>query len=139
VTKDQGDKRELPAIQDRVAVLIQWAVRIGVGLMVVTFAAYSFGTFTRVPPEDVVDVWVQSAADVSLALDTGTGWEWMTRPIDAGTLAYATIVFFPVTTIIVVLAATIGYSRRKSRSYALLTFLQALVLIGAATGLVHVG
>jgi hypothetical protein len=127
-------------VQQTFASMLIWLVRIGLGLLFVTFVIYAAGLVpSAVPLADVPDLWHLGATEYAAETDLETGWAWV-RSLDQGRmLVFAALVLFPAGTMILIAVTVVLYLRQKVPAYALIALLELAVLVVAATGVFATG
>jgi hypothetical protein len=121
--------------QLRYAALLDWGTRIGLAVLVLTYAACVLGVASpHVPPERLAELWSQPLAHYLQQTHSPTGWGWVAlahRGDVAGLLGISALAGCS-------LACLLGlvplYLRRGDRAFALLCLAQAAVVLVAASG-----
>ena len=127
---------EVERTQQDYARMLVWFVRVALVTLFVGFVLYAAGVVpSRVEIAEVPEHWHLSASEYARETGGRQGWSWITELDEGRTLAFAALVFFPAGTIVLVLAAVVLYLRARVPVYALITFLEAVVLVIAASGL----
>lgn len=127
-------------VQLTFASILVWLVRIGLGLLFVTFVVYASGLVSSVVAiADVPDHWHLSADEYAELTDLEIGWAWLGTFDQGRTLVFAALVFFPTGTMVLIGITVVLYLRQKVPAYALIAFLELVVLIVAATGIFSIG
>ncbi len=122
------------------ASMLVWLVRIGLGILFVTFIVYASGLVPSVVTiADVPDYWHLSAEEYAERTNLEIGWAWVGDFEQGRTLVFAGLVFFPAGTMVLIGITVALYLRQKVPAYALIAFLELIVLIVAATGLLSTG
>jgi MFS superfamily sulfate permease-like transporter len=116
------------------------AVLIGFVLLFAGFALYASGALPSVTSiGEVPELWHLSAGEFAAQTSQELGWAWVRGLGQGDQLAFATLIYFPAATLILVVLAGILYARHRIRSYAIIALLEGLVLLVAATGLFSAG
>lgn len=103
--------------------------------MIGLFALYAFNALpASLPIREVPEYWHLDSSSYTSITGTETGWRWIRNISDAGLLAFAGLVYFPISAIVAVLAAAAFYARNRVAAYAFIALLEGAVLILAATG-----
>ena len=87
----------------------------------------------------VADNWHLSASDMQQKLHVPSGWSFMGSMADAlhgDVVSYMSILFLCMATILCLVFAVKVFFREKNYIYTAITFLQALVLLVAASGVI---
>jgi hypothetical protein len=119
---------------------LRWLVAIGLFLLFAMFVIYATGFVTsEVPISEVPDYWSLSASELAEVTGTRGGWGWIETIASGSTLALAALVFFPASTIVLIVIAGFLYLRNKVPAYAAICFFEAAVLLVAAAGIIGAG
>ena len=125
----------VPGIQERVACVMEWVVRLGVGIMLLLFILYASGIITsESPPADVAEEWTIGPDNLDQPADVP--WAWLAGLADSLSLSFAALVFFPIATIVLLVLTCLQFVRARLRLYAVLVGCQVVILLVAAIGLV---
>ena len=132
-----AERQELGGAQALFARWLDAGTKIGLVLLVAGFAAYASGVLApQIPPQELAMLWGLPLREFLAATGAPTGWNWL--PL-AGRGDYVNYIA------IVLLASIVpvGYLRmlpllaRHARLHALIAALEIVVLLGAASGLLH--
>ncbi len=120
--------------------MLMWVVRIALAAIFVTFVLYVGRVLPAVVDvAQVPEVWHLSARNYAAETGRALGWQWV-RDLEQGPiLVFASLILFPAGSMIVVGAASFFYLRAGRRTYALIAFLEFLLLAIAASGLLSGG
>jgi hypothetical protein len=124
------------SVQETVAHVMDWIVRIGVGVMVILFFVYAFGLVeTETPPDEVAGQWTIGTHQ---STDGGehAPWAWAVSLADSLNLSLWALVFFPLATIALLVVTSIRFAREGHAAYAILVACQIVILVVAALGLI---
>lgn len=133
-----GERPPIDPVQESYAALLVWFVRIALLGLFVSFALYATGLIpSTLDIAEVPDSWHLSAEAYAEATGGVTGWAWVRTLGEGRTLAFASLVLFPLGTLVMVTAATVLYLRNRVPAYAVITFLELIVLVVAATGVLQ--
>lgn len=128
----------LDPVQDAYAGLLVWFVRVALLALFVTFVLYAAGVVpSELPVSEVPDSWHLSAEEYAAATGAPAGWAWIGALGEGRTLAFAALVLFPLGTLVMVTAAIVLYLRNRVPAYAVITLLELVVLVIAATGVLQ--
>ena len=120
--------------------ILDKGMKIGLVILVVTFALYLFGVMKpHIPVEELPQYWSMSVHDYLEAADLGTGWSWLGNLGEGDLLNFVGIAFLAGVTIICYLAIVPGLMRNKDTAYVVLAILEVLVLVLAASGILKAG
>jgi hypothetical protein len=122
------------------AFLLDWGSRIGLGALVISFAAYIFGLLpAHVPLEQLPRVWGLPATTFLQQTATPTGWGWL-RLVHRGDLSNLIgIALLAGCSLPPLLGLIALYLKRRDPVYAGICLLIALVLLLAASGILTGG
>lgn len=124
---------EQPPEQLRYALVLEWGSRLGLGILLVTFAAYLSGLVeTQVAVARLPEVWGQPVARYLELTGTPSGWGWLGLIAKGDIAALAGIVLLAGTSIACLLAVLPLYAARRDRLFVVLCLANALVLAAAA-------
>ena len=127
-------------VQQSFASMLVWLVRIGLGLLFVTFVIYAAGFVpSAVPLAEVPELWHLGATEYAARTNLELGWGWLTAFDQGRTLVFAALVLFPTGTMVLIGITAVLYLRHKVPAYALIALLELIVLVVAATGLLSTG
>ena len=127
-------------VQLTFASILVWLVRFGLGLLFVTFVVYASGLIPSILAiADVPDHWHLSSNEYAELTDLEIGWAWLGAFDQGRTLVFAALVFFPTGMMVLAAVTVVLYLRQKVPAYALIAFLELVVLIVAATGILSTG
>lgn len=111
--------------------------QLGLGLLVVTFAAYVFDVWEpHVPIEHLPRLWSLPAHEFRSSTDGPHGWEWIALVGRGDFLTYTGVAALALTTIVCYARIVPALWTRGERLYAAIGAAQIVVLLLAATGLV---
>lgn len=128
--------------------LLNKGMIIGLILLFVTFALYTFGIMTPVIPlQDVSGYWSQSAHDYLVAINNDflhwdhlpLGWAWFKLLGKGDFLNFLPIAILSGVTIFCYAAIVPGLFRRGDKAYAFIAIAEVVILSLAASGLLAVG
>lgn len=136
--------QEPPVVQPvenlRYAQLLDWGTRVGLAVLVVSFAAYVLGLLeAHVPVSRLPEVWSHPVARYLELTQSPTGWGWMAL-IHRGDIAgLGGIVILTGCSLVCLLALVPIYLKRGDRAYAVLCLLEVAVVVLAASGVLTGG
>lgn len=115
-------------------------MKAGLGLLVITFLIYLTGLFTpHVPLQDLPGLWTLSASEYQKATGAPTGWSWLTM-IDRGDyLNFIGIAILSLVTVFCYLRILPILLHNKNTPFVVITVLEVLVLVLAASGILAAG
>lgn len=121
--------------QLRYALLLQWGMRIGLAVLVLSFAGYATGWLpAHLPPERLVQLWSQPVQAYLAASGSPTGWAWIRLAHHGDMMGLAGIAILAGCSVLSLLALVPLYAAARDRAFVALCLLQALVVLTAASG-----
>jgi hypothetical protein len=133
------EPEEIPAEQITYANMLFWGSWSGIALMLVSYVLYVTGLLTPlIPLEKITEVW-SKPVKVYLALGVPTGWDWTLYLGKGDFLNFVGIAVLAVLTIVCYVPLVFAYAKKKDMAFALIALLNVLVLVLAASGVVHMG
>lgn len=124
-----------PPEQQRYARVLDAGARIGLVVLVLSFAAYVSGLMdSHVPPERLPELWVHPVGRFLELTQSPVGWGWLSR-IHLGDMAgLAGIAVLAGCSVAALLALVPVYWKRGDRAYAAICVAEVLVVALAASG-----
>jgi hypothetical protein len=133
-----GDQVE--ALQPTYAAWLEAGARLGLGVLVATFAAYVLDVWEpHVPIEHLPRLWTLSADAFRAATGAPDGWRWLRMLGRGDYLTYLGVAVLALTSIACFLRVAPALAARGERLYAAIALAQILVLVLAASGVVTGG
>jgi hypothetical protein len=125
------------APQVRYALLLEWGTRVGLLVLLVSFAAYLTGWLpSHVAPNELPRVWSLPVAQYVSQTGAPVGWGWLARLHQGDMLGLAGIALLAGCSAVALLALVPMYAAASDRPFVALTVLQIMVLVAAASGLI---
>lgn len=122
------------------AKLLDQGMKVGIVLLVITFAIYVFGILpAHLPVDELSKYWGLPVKEYLAAAGIHTGWSWLGMLGKGDFLNFLGIAFLSGVTILCYLALIPIFLRKKDTIYAILAILEVLVLVLAASGLLKSG
>ncbi|MBK6854019.1 MAG: hypothetical protein IPG93_21155 [Burkholderiales bacterium] len=122
------------------AQLLDWGNRIGLLVLIATFAAYAFGVVTPlVPLEQLPTLWTLPTPEFLARSGLPTGWGWIALIERADVAALTGIAILAGCSLVCLLALVPLYLRKGDRAYAALCLAEAGVVLLAASGVLTGG
>ena len=118
---------------------LAWGTRIGLGLLVLSFAAYLLGLAPYVPIEQLPELWRKPASNLLAQTAVQAGWGWAAHLPRSDMLVMAAIAVLATCSIPCLLVAARVFQRARERVLVAVCVLEVAVLILAASGLLAVG
>lgn len=132
---NRGDEATTPAEALRYARLLEWGMRLGLALLLLSFVAYAGGWWSpHVPLAQLPALWSLPVGAYLQATASPQGWGWLAL---AGRSDYANLLGIAVLascSIPPLLAVIPLFLRQRARAYAIICALEILVLLLAASG-----
>ena len=126
---------EQPPEQRRYAALLDWGTRIGLAVLVLSFAAYVSGTLdAHVHPQRLPELWGLSLTHYLERTASPTGWSWLGLlhlGDMAGVLGIALLASCSVPCLLALVPA---YLARRDKAFALICVAEVAVIALAASG-----
>lgn len=122
--------------QLRYALLLQWGTRVGLAVLVLSFAGYATGWLpAHLPPERLAQLWSQPVQSYLAASGSPTGWAWIRLAHHGDVMGLAGIAILAGCSAPSLLALVPLYAAARDRRFVALCLLQALVVLAAASGI----
>lgn len=133
--KSPGDLAVQPPEQMRYAKWLDWGTRVGLVVLLLSFAAYVVGLAeSHVPVSRLPELWVHPVARFLELTDSPTGWGWLAlvhRGDIAGLLGIAILAG---SSVLCLLALVPLYLARGDKAFAAVCVAEVLVVLLAASG-----
>ncbi len=124
-----------PPEQVRYARLLEWGTRVGLVLLVISFAAYGLGWLpSLVPPERLPELWSQPVATYLQRSGMPSGWGWVTQLGHGDVLPLLGIAVLAACSLPALLALVPLYRARGDRAFVVLCLAEVAVVLLAASG-----
>lgn len=129
-----------PVEQLRYARLLDWGTRIGLVVLILSFAAYVTGLLPgHVPVGELPAVWGLPVAQYLAQTHTPTGWGWLGLLGHGDVLGLAGIAWLAGVSVACLLALVPVYARRGDRVFVAICMAEVLVVALAASGILTGG
>jgi len=133
-------KLEAGPEQVRYASILEKGMYIGLLILFITFIIYAFGLMKPYTPKDNISAcWIMSVHDYLECTNIKSGWSWVGMLKYGDFLNFIGIAILAGATIICYLSIIPILVKNKDRVYAVLAFLEVLILGLAASGILRVG
>ena len=130
----------IDAAQLRYARLLEWGMRAGLALLLLSFAGYVSGVLApQVAPQDLPELWNLPLPRYLELTGTATGWSWLANLQHGDVLGLAGIAVLAGCSVVALLSLLPLYRQRRDRAYMALCMAQVAVLLLAASGLLGAG
>ncbi|MDE2614453.1 MAG: hypothetical protein KGL78_13500 [Burkholderiales bacterium] len=124
-----------PPEQLRYARLLDWGTRIGLVVLVTSFAAYVLGLAeSHVPREQLPQLWEHPVGRYLELTGSPTGWGWLALVHRGDIAGLAGIAILAGCSVLALLALVPLYLRRGDRVFAALCVAEVAVVVLAASG-----
>ena len=131
-----ADAAAQPAEQLRYARLLDWGTRVGLVVLVASFAAYVLGLAeSHVPREQLPQLWEHPVGRYLALTGSPTGWGWLALVHRGDIAGLAGIAILAGCSVLALLALVPLYLRRGDRVFAALCVAEVAVVVLAASGL----
>lgn len=134
--------REIKPSEEQVvyATILDWGMKLGLLGIIITFIIYLFGILPPyIPVEDLPRYWKLNVHKYLEVTGIQSGWTWLKLISKGDFLNFLSIAFLAGLTIICYLRILPIFIKKKDTPYVILTLLQVLILLLAASGLLKVG
>ena len=123
--------------QLRYADWLDVGTRIGLGLLVATFALYASGFVApHIPVSDLPALWRLPVDQYLAATGLPSGWGWLGKVAKSDVMNFIGIAFLSLVTVACYIRLAITYFRQGDEACALIVLAEIAVLLLAASGLV---
>lgn len=119
--------------------LLLWGTRIGLGLLIASFAAYLLLLEPHVPISRLPELWKLPAGEMLSLTGMRPGWDWASYLPRGDMLVVAAIAFLASCSIPCLLAVMPAFSAARERVFVVVCALEVAVLLLAASGLLTAG
>lgn len=120
--------------------LLDWGMRIGLLLLIVTFVIYLAAIVKpHIPRHEVSSYWGLSVHEYLKVTGVEAGWSWLSMVGKADFLNFIGIAFLAGVTVICYMRITPILFRKNDRVYGILAIIEVLVLVLAASGILKGG
>jgi len=127
-------------VQLTYATVLSWTSTLGIIFIVAGYLVYVFQLLpTAVTPAEIAMQWHLRASEFHKAVPVPSGWDWVSQLGRSDVLSYASIVYLSSVTMICLAVIIPLFFKGKDRIYTIITILQVLVLVFAATGIISGG
>ncbi|MGC8775595.1 MAG: DUF1634 domain-containing protein [Chlorobaculum sp.] len=138
VKEGKPEKLYADSVQLAYAKTLEFVSHAIIIVMALGFILYIFRLLPlTVPVETVAANWHLNATKLQMKIHHHSGWscfEDVHTFMHGDTISYASVVFLSMATMVCLATATIAFFKEKNRIYLLITILQVLMLLVAASG-----
>lgn len=129
-----------PPEQERYARLLDWGTRVGLLVLVLSFAAYLTGLLpAHVAVDRLPEVWAHPVAQYLAETQTPTGWGWVRLLGHGDIIGLAGIVLLAGVSAVCLLALVPLYAARGDKAFVAICLAEVAVVVLAASGLLTGG
>lgn len=122
------------------AVVLSYGTKIGLVILILTFFLYFFGIVQPYIPKDKLpDFWGLPVAKYLQTTAIKGGWFWISNIEKGDFLNFIGIAFLSGITIVCFITIFPIFLRKKDYTYAIISILQVIVLLFAASGILKTG
>lgn len=126
---------KLDPVSKRYAAVLHAVATIGIVLLFIGFLLYITGAIpSKTSPKTVTTLWHLSADEYVARTGQATGWTWIRGPLSGEEVAFASLVFLALCTIVCLIAIMPLLVRNRDVRYVVIVLVQIVVLLAAATG-----
>ncbi len=138
----RGQEERPPVAEEQLAYaqVLDVGMKLGLLLLLATFALYASGALTpHIPVTDLPRYWSLSVKEYLAATGIHDGWSWIHMLRKGDFLNFVAIAFLAGVAIVCYLAITPIFFRKRDRVYGWLALVEVAVLVLAASGILKVG
>ncbi len=133
-------KHEIKEEQIVYAKWLDWGMKIGLLLLILTFIIYLTGILSpQIPISDLPKYWTLKAHEYLASAGLRPGWAWLSFVTKGDFLNFVPVAFLGAVTIICYIRILPIFLKRKDFVYFTIALIESLILILAASGILHVG
>lgn len=133
------DNVEVSPEQKRYANILWFCSWTGICVMVITFLLYMGGLFNPlVEPSKMPLYWGMNVHEYAQVTHAPSGWAWLTLLNHSDYLNLVGLAFLGMVSILGYLSLLIDYLRKKDIPYVTMVSLEILVIVLAASGILHI-
>ncbi|MFN4197328.1 MAG: hypothetical protein ACK4FM_04945, partial [Caldimicrobium sp.] len=122
------------------AVILDWGMKIGLVAIVITFLIYIFQILPPyIPFNELIKLWKLNVHQFLESIGISSGWTWLKLISKGDFLNFLPIAFLAALTIFCYIRIFPIFLRKNDKVYTILTLIQVLILLLAASGLLKVG
>ncbi len=138
--KSQVHGAEQPPEQLRYARLLDWGTRVGLAVLLLSFAAYVMGwSDAHVAPQRLPDLWVHPVDRYLELTHSPTGWGWLALLPKGDIAGLLGIAMLSGSSVLCLLALVPLYRARGDTAFVLICLAEVAVVVLAASGLLTGG
>ncbi len=136
------ENNNIKASEERLvyASILNKGMRIGLGILIVTFIIYLTGILkSHIPVNELPKYWGMPVNEYLKVTGIGTGWSWLGMLNKGDFLNFVGIAFLAGVSIICYIRIIPIYFRKNDTVYGVIAILEVLVLAFAASGILQMG
>jgi hypothetical protein len=135
-----AERTEQPPEQLLYAKLLDWGTRVGLVVLLLSFAAYVTGLMeSHVPPQKLPELWVHPVGRFLELTGSPTGWGWMALLHKGDIAGLLGIAILSGSSVLCLLALVPLYRARRDTAFVLICLAEVAVVVLAASGLLTGG
>ncbi len=133
-------KHEIKEEQIAYAKWLDWGMKIGLLLLILTFIIYLTGILSpQIPISDLPKYWKLKAHEYLASAGLNPGWAWLSLVTKGDFLNFVPVAFLCAVTVFCYIRILPIFFKKKDFVYFIIAFIECLILILAASGILHVG
>lgn len=122
------------------AKLLDWGMKIGLLLLIITFIIYITGILSpQIPISDLPKYWKLKAHEYLSSAGLHPGWAWIKMVTKGDFLNFVPVAFLGAVTILCYIRVLPIFLKKKDIAYFIFALAECLILLLAASGFLHVG
>ncbi|MEJ5228346.1 hypothetical protein [Thermodesulfovibrio sp.] len=119
---------------------LDWGMKIGLLLLIITFIIYITGILSpQIPISDLPKYWKLKAHEYLSSAGIQAGWAWVSMVTKGDFLNFVPVAFLGAVTILCYIRILPIFFKKRDIAYFIFALAECLILILAASGLLHVG
>lgn len=133
-------KHEIKEEQIAYAQWLDWGMKIGLLILIITFIIYLTGILSpQIPISELPKYWKLKAHEYLSSANLQPGWAWLSMVTKGDFLNFVPVAFLGAVTIFCYIRILPIFLKNKDIAYFIFAVVECLILILAASGLLHVG
>ena len=126
--------------QIRYALMLSRGMKTGLAILILTFVLYISGLMQpHIPKETLPELWHLPVAEYLETTGIESGWNWVSLINKGDFINFIGIAFLSGITILCFIGIIPIFLKKKDMIYAIIAFLEVIVLIFAASGILKTG
>ncbi|WP_353686813.1 hypothetical protein [Thermodesulfovibrio sp. 3462-1] len=119
---------------------LDWGMKIGLILLILTFIIYITGILSpQIPISELPKYWKMKAYEYLLSAGLHPGWAWLKLIIKSDFLNFVPIAILGGITILCYIRILPIFLKKKDIVYFIFSIIECFILILAASGILHIG